>query len=208
MQNNAITNFRRIFKMKKRFGLLAALMMAVVTLSGCGAKEAELPGAWGEGATFKANECSITINPTLTNPEALPLKDFMNRADVRYFDLRDVSEGYGAGHIEGFESVSYFKVLVGDGNQLFTSDFSPRYNESVAILEATFPKDAHIFAMCAVGGRVTPFMNLLKTHGYDMSKCYNVGGWKQVDDTTGLAVSKTVAASKIEYDFSALTLKA
>lgn len=202
--------------MKTRLGLLASLALVAAAVVGCTPAEtkAELPGAWGEGATYKAGECSITIDPSVTNPDAKPLKDFMNRDDVRYFDLRDHKEGYGVGHIAGFESVSWFNVICGAGEQLFYLDgetYKARYNESETILNDIFPKDKVIFGMCQVGGRVTPWCVLLSQYGYDMSKVYNVGGWNQLakhEDHCGLEVSEGVAASAITYDFSTLTKKA
>ena len=139
------------------------------------------------------------------------VNDFFEKDKIRYFDLRDEKEGYGVGHIQNFESVSYFNVLVGTGEQLFYSTdngFAPRYTQSETILNSIFPKDAKIFAMCAVGGRVQPFCTLLKQYGYNMDNVYNVGGWKQVnaaDNFGGYQVSRGFAAKEITYDFSSLT---
>ena len=204
----------------KKFGLIALLSILTFGLTACGGNsttnpgpvEAEMPVAWAEGATYQAKECSISLVPgSLENPNAKAVKDFMYRTDVRCFDLRDVKEGYGVGHIQGFESVSYFNVLVGTGEQLFYSTdngFAPRYTQSETILNSIFPKDAKIFAMCAVGGRVQPFCTLLKQYGYNMDNVYNVGGWKQVnaaDNFGGYQVSRGIAAKEITYDFSSLT---
>lgn len=218
--------------MKKSLGLLAVLALTATTLVGCAAQPTQadyekwaadngytkleaLPTAWSadmaEAAaadTYKTQYCGIAINPTLTNPNAQPLSNYLNREDVRYYDLRDVAEGYGVIHIEGFESVSYFKTLVGTGDQLFNSDFTPRYVQSVAVLNSIFPKDKAIFAMCKVGGRVAPFMRLLAANGYDMSKCYNIGGSDQLNDDLGLQICRGIGASQDTpaYDFSSLTL--
>ena len=71
-----------------------------------------------------------------------------------------------------------------------------------------FPKDATLFVMCAVGGRVQPFLQLLDQLDYDMSKVYNIGGWAQIKDEAdfgGYQVSLGIPASAITYDFSKLT---
>ena len=182
-----------------------------------------LPAAWEESQTYKAFECSVSLVPgsimdvndaTKTNAHAKPLSDYLNMPGARYFDLRDVSEGYGAGHVQGFESVSYFRTIVGRENQLFYTDangkYVARYEESVSVLNKIFPKDATLFVMCQVGGRVQPFLKLLAQYDYDMSKVYNVGGWNQlvaktVENYGGYNVSLGIGASAITYDFSGLT---
>ena len=183
-----------------------------------------LPAAWGEGATYEAYECNVSFIPgaiasskdaTKTNTHAKPLKDYLHMEGARYFDLRDVSEGYGAGHVAGFESVSYFQTIVGTGDQLFYTDadskYVARYTESEAVLNKIFPKDKTLFVMCAVGGRVQPFLKLLAQYNYDMSKVYNVGGWKQliaktVENYGGYEVSLGIAASAVTYSFEGLTV--
>ncbi len=214
----------------KKFGLLACMGLITLGLVGCNnsnnsnsvssnnssssnanTNTKELPTAWGENPTYQAGECSITINPEVTNAAAAPLKDYMSREEVRYVDLRDASEGYGLGHIAGFETASYFKVIVGEGC-LFTQNsdgtFTANYEESEAVLNNIFPKDQTYFFMCQVGGRVTPFLTLLAQYDYDMTRIYNVGGWNQLkdeEDKCGLKVSTGIAASAITYDFSSLT---
>lgn len=195
--------------MKKRFGLLAALMMTVVTLAGC---SKELPKAWGEegSTTYKSAECTVTINPSLYEGAA-PLADYMGRKDAVYVDLRNNEEGYEAGHIEGFISFSWFKVIHGADDQLFYTDengvFQARYNESVAELEKVFPKDKAIFAMCQVGGRVASFMKLLAHLGYDMNKCYNIGGQNDTKDVEGITVVTNTKGDTITFDYSKFTKK-
>ena len=186
----------------------------------------QLPVAWGEGATYSAYECNVSFipgaiakskeEPTVLNTHAKAVKDYIGTPNIRYFDLRDVTEGYGAGHVQGFESVSYFQTIVGTGDQLFYTDangkYVARYEESVSVLNKIFPKDATLFVMCQVGGRVQPFLKLLAQYDYDMSKVYNVGGWNQlvaktVENYGGYNVSLSVPAKEkaIEYDFSGLT---
>ena len=207
----------------KKFGLIALLSILTYGLTACGGNsttnpgpvEAKMPVAWAEGATYQAKECSISLVPgSLENPNAKAVKDFMYRTDVRCFDLRDVKEGYGVGHIQGFESVSYFNTIVGDKDQLFSktdAGFVARYEESETILNNIFPKTAKLFVMCQVGGRVQPFLTLLKQYGYNMDNVYNIGGWNQIKDLKdkgGYEVSLSIGASSVTYDFSALTLAA
>ena len=178
--------------------------------------EVVLPAAWGEGATYQAAECSVTLRPgSLTgNENAKAVKDYLNVEGIRFIDLRDASEGYGAGHIQGFESISYFNTIVAkttDVKTLYTKTdegFVANYLESEFVINDMFPKDATLFVMCAVGGRVQPFLQLLDQLDYDMSKVYNIGGWAQIKDEAdfgGYEVSLGIPASAITYDFSKLT---
>ena len=200
----------------KKLGLIALLgVLTLGTVTACGS--AKLPAAWEEGETYQAKECSVSLNPgSLENASAKKVSDYFTTENVRFFDLRDVKEGYGVGHIQKFESISYFNTIVGDGEQLFKKEgetFVARYEESESMLNKMFPKDATLFVMCQVGGRVQPFLTLLKQYGYDMAKVYNIGGWNQIKDVkepayAGYNVSLGIAAKAVTYDFSALTLKA
>ena len=143
------------------------------------------PKAWEDGETFLAKECSISLVPgSIENPDAKPVKDYLNADNVRFFDLRDVSEGYGIGHIQGFESVSYFKVIVGEGHLFTKTDtgFIANYKESEQIIKDIFPMDAKLFFMCQAGGRVPQLLTLLNQLGYNMDNVYNVGGWNYIKD--------------------------
>ena len=122
--------------------------------------------------------------------------------------MRDHSEGYGVGHIQRFESISHFKLVA----PLFNADFTPKYEESVDILNELFPKDQTYFLMCQSGGRVASTIKILINNGYDASKLYNVGGWnsiKDLKDFGGYSVSLGLGAvakegKTYEYDFSKL----
>ena len=213
----------------KKFGLVALLGLVALGVVACGNTNTSeqpagptLPVAWEEGETYQAIECSVSLVPgSITNDagakndDAKPVKDYLNVEGIRFFDLRDVKEGYGVGHIQGFESVSYFNTIVGTGEQLFYTDadgkYVARYAESETILNDIFPKDATLFVMCQVGGRVTPFLKLLAQYNYDMSKVYNVGGWNQIKDLKdfgGYDVSLGIKAKNITYNFSSLTVAA
>ena len=183
-------------------------------------KSSNLPNAWinGENETeFKAKNCTVNLIPgSNTNGTATKVKDCFGQEDIKYVDLRDNCEGYSVGHVQGFESFSYFKVLVGSGEasnttlfRLEGNTFIPNYEESEALLNKMFPKDQTLFVMCQSGGRVVNFIKLLKQYGYDTSKVYNVGGWnnvKSAENYGDYSVSLGVRAASIEYDFSALTL--
>lgn len=119
------------------------------------------------------------------------LDKFLNRDDVVYIDLRDYKD-YTQKHFKNFEVIPYFAfVFNATANtdttmvQLFggtPTEPVAVYNESVAILNAIFPKDKTIFLMCQSGARVVWMMQILKANGYDMSKIYNVGGVGQYTD--------------------------
>lgn len=178
----------------------------------------ELPAPWADGATYQNYECSVSLVPGSIDKQGTdvkPVSDFLAKDGIRFIDLRDASEGYSEGHVEGFESISYFNLIVGKGDAANKTLFKTvdgvyvaNYEESEFYLNKMFPKDETLFLMCAVGGRVTPFIQLLKQFGYDMSKVYNVGGWNQVKaakDYAGYSVSLGLPATSISYDFSALT---
>lgn len=216
--------------MKKRFGLIAALL-AVTALVGCAKeptveeyqkwaeengyelKDPALPAARLEGkTTFNTADSGVQIAPAAESG-AKKLSDYLDREDVVYIDLRD-AKSYSQGHIEGFEWVPHFDVLMKSGgaraDQLFYTDngtIKPNYEESVQILNAIFPKDRVIFLMCQSGGRVVYTMNILAANGYDMTKVYNVGGFGQIKGD--LVNDYPVTACKLvgvaaTYDFSGL----
>ena len=167
-------------------------------------RSANLPAAWGEGeAEYKKS--SVALVP---GEGQVAVKDFFDNPNVRFIDMRDANEGYGAGHVGKFESISHFKVVA----LLFNSDFTPKYEESVDILEELFPKDKTYFLMCQSGGRVATTIKLLIANGYEASQLYNVGGWNSIKDLAdfgGYSVSLGLAAVAKEgetygYDFSKL----
>ena len=181
-----------------------------------GTEVAELPAPWADGENeYKANKCSVTLVPAEGSTQKA-VKDYFTVPGIRFYDLRDVQEGYGVGHVERFESISYFKVICGSGEAgnttLFKSvdgQFVANYTTSEQLLNAMFPKDATLFLMCQSGGRVVSFIKLLKQYGYDMNKVYNVGGWNSVDAVAeenygGYGVSVGIGGTTT-YNFSDLT---
>ena len=168
------------------------------------AKRNSLPAAWGEGeAEYKKS--SVALVP---GEGQKAVKDYLYTPGIRFIDMRDVNEGYAVGHVERFESVSHFKVVA----LLFNEDFTPKYEESVDILNELFPKDQVYFLMCQSGGRVATTIKLLIANGYDAANLYNVGGWNSIKDLAdfgGYSVSLGLAAVANEgktyaYDFSKL----
>jgi rhodanese-related sulfurtransferase len=142
---------------------------------------ATLPAAWGEGVTsWAAKDCSVHLMPAEGSSQK-SVKEFLYYPGARFIDLRDETEGYSEGHVQRFESISYFRLI----EKLFTPNSSKTevtraYEDAEYYLNAMFPKDTPIFLMCAAGGRVVYMMNLLNQYKYDMSKIYNVGGWDSI----------------------------
>ena len=167
----------------------------------------ELPAAWAEGDTsWAASKCSVHLMPAEGSNQK-SVKEFLNYPGARFIDLRDSTEGYSEGHVERFESISYFRLI----EKLFSRDgkvFTPLYDDSEYYLKAMFPTDAPIFLMCAAGGRVVHMINLLAQYDYDMSQVYNVGGWDSVQaadqaGTNPYAISIGFSAAKTnEYNIT------
>ena len=175
-------------------------------------KLAALPAARLEGkTTYNTVDSGIQIAPA-ANSGAKKLSDYLDREDVVYIDLRDASN-YNAGHIEGFEWIPHFDVIMNSkktkGDQLFYADengkIQPRYAESVQILKTLFPQDKTLFLMCQSGGRVVATMDVLAANGYDMSKVYNVGGYSScAKDAAYPKTSSSYVKVTATYDFTGL----
>ena len=113
------------------------------------------------------------------------LLEYMNRLDTVYIDLRDYKDTQTK-HFRNFEVVPFFGLIFDkeaqdnpDSVQLFggtPKEPIPMYEESSQLLEELFPRDKNIVFVCQSGGRVAMMMDILKVHGYDMSKVYNAGG--------------------------------
>lgn len=177
-----------------------------------GAVLAVLPDPWLSTNEFKTANCSITLNPDQYANNSKPMIDYLNRSDSIYIDLRDAYEGYNVGHVSGFEPISWFRLLCGDNNQLFYVDenkvYHPRYEESEYLLKNIFPENKNIFIMCQSGGRVILCLNLLSQYGYDMNKCYNIGGFNSISgnkNTLGYTIISSVKAEQTNYNFDNLT---
>lgn len=156
----------------------------------------------------------------------------LGRADVTYRDVRmvhdpaDFSAAGGESELtsllEGF-SVAPYPYLgsirdlpvpgVYDGPRLFDlawddagriTGATPRYQESLAILEDVFPRDGAVFISCGAGAYAGMARDLLVFLGWDPSKVYNVGGvWgyegsRSVDLMYGPEDDRRVAAWRVQ----------
>lgn len=143
-------------------------------------KDSEELTACAEGS--HSAECS-SIN-------AENLDQYLDRVDTVYIDLRDYKDTQ-LKHFRNFEQIPFFGLIYNkeanaDSVQLFGGDTknpTPMYEESAQLLEELFPRDKNIFFLCQSGGRVAMMMDILKAHGYDMSKVYNIGGIAHYTDS-------------------------
>lgn len=187
-------------------------------------EEGELPAPQDTTKTYLANAddkeetpCEIgNFGPTCSSISSANLRQYLNRSDVAYIDLRDY-EDYAKKHLKGFEVIPYNALIFNadadkDASlpQLYggtTADPVPVYAESDEILAALFPKNKILFVMCQGGGRASNMMNILKARGWDMTKVYNIGGMAHytgseykdiVTDTPEILIQTT-------YNFDGLT---
>lgn len=151
---------------------------------------------------------------------------YLNRSDAVYRDVRMLVDpgNYAAiggdanlsGFVKGFEVVPlpYIMNVTGlpeavgktyDGPTLFTvaddGKVTANYKESMAILEALFPRDKVIFLMCGGGGYSGMMKNLLVKLGWDESKIYDVGGYWYYEGENDVPVKRTLASGEVVYDF-------
>ncbi len=106
------------------------------------------------------------------------IDSYLDRAGAKYVDLRNVSDQYKAGYIDGFEIVSFFEYLdVAAFKRANGWKFSESDIISKAVLQNVFGnKNREIFLMCASGTRAGYVKEALESLGY--KKVYNVGGFK------------------------------
>ena len=150
---------------------------------------------------------------------------YLGRSDAVYRDLRMLKDpgyyeaiggdSYLSGFVRGFEmvpfpylvNVSGLPEAVGNtyqGKTLFTFDgneYKPNYKESMAILEALFPKDKTIFLMCGGGGYSGMMKKMLVALGWDASKIYVTGGHWYYEGKNNVEVKRTLPDGTIVYDF-------
>ena len=124
-------------------------------------------------------------------------------------------DSYLSGYVKGFEvvplsyivNVSGLPADVGNtytGKTLFTmnaNEYKVNYEESLAVLEALFPKDKIIFLMCGGGGYAGMTKALLVALGWDENKIYNVGGYWYYEGKNNVEVKRTNSLGKTVYDF-------
>ena len=150
---------------------------------------------------------------------------YLGRSDAVYRDMRMLKDpgnyeaiggdSYLSGFVNGFEVVPLPYIInvtglpeaVGDtyvGKTLFTNNngiYTPNYKESMAVLEALFPKDKVIFLMCGGGGYAGMMKNLLVALGWDADKIYDVGGYWYYDGSNKVEVKRVNSDGKTVYDF-------
>lgn len=151
---------------------------------------------------------------------------YLNRSDAVYCDLRMLKDpgnyeaiggdSYLSGFVDGFELVPYPYIVnvvglpeaVGttyDGPTLFhqhsNGAYTANYKESMAILEALFPKDKVLFLMCGGGGYSGMMKNMLVTLGWDETRIYDVGGYWYYEGDNNVPVKRTKSDGTVEYDF-------
>lgn len=150
---------------------------------------------------------------------------YLGRSDAVYRDMRMLKDpgnyeaiggdSYLSGFVDGFEvvplpylmNVTGLPEQVGDtyrGKTLFTNNngvYTPNYKESMAVLEALFPKNKVIFLMCGGGGYAGITKNMLVALGWDADKIYDVGGYWYYNGANKIEVKRTGADGKTVYDF-------
>ena len=153
------------------------------------------------------------------------IDQYLGRSDSVYRDMRMLKDpgnyeaiggdSYLSGFVNGFEVVPLPYIVnvtglpepVGEtytGKTLFTFSngvYTPNYQESMAVLEALFPKDKVIFLMCGGGGYAGMMKNMLVALGWDGSKIYNVGGYWNYDGPNKVEVKRVNSNGKTVYDF-------
>ena len=150
---------------------------------------------------------------------------YLGRSDAIYRDMRMLKDpgnyeaiggdAYLSGFVNGFEvvplpylvNVSGLPEVVGNtyvGKTLFTEkdgNYTANYDESLAILEALFPKDKVIFLMCGGGGYAGMTKNMLVALGWDASKIYDAGGYWFYNGDNKVEVKRILPNGKVVYDF-------
>ena len=153
------------------------------------------------------------------------IDQYLGRSDAVYRDVRMLKDpgnyeaiggdAYLSGFVNGFEvvplpylvNVTGLPEAVGDtytGKTLFSNHdgkFVANYEESLAILEALFPKDKVIFLMCGGGGYSGMLKQMLVALGWDGSKIYDVGGYWYYDGANKVEVKRVLPDGKVVYDF-------
>lgn len=192
--------------MKKILSLSTLALAGVLAFTGCSCKKdddglAALPAARVEDCN--SNDYDSTCSPIAEKN----LDEYLGREDTAYIDLRSFAE-YSESHVKGFQNLEFFTYIYGDDGQLFwksgDKQYAPRYEGSVAALEAILPKDKNIFFMCLSGGRVKHMMKIMELNGWDMTKVYNVGGISAMN-TQDWADEYLVTVSKYKTETQLLT---
>ena len=153
------------------------------------------------------------------------IDQYLGRADAVYRDMRMLKDpgnyeaiggdSYLSGFVKGFEvvplpylmNVTGLPEAVGNtftGKTLFTAKdgkYTANYEESMAVLEALFPKDKVIFLMCGGGGYAGMTKAMLVALGWDESKIYDVGGYWYYEGNNNVEVKRKNSKGETVYDF-------
>ena len=153
------------------------------------------------------------------------IDQYLGRSDAVYRDVRMLKDpgnyeaiggdAYLSGFVKGFEvvplpylvNVTGLPEQVGNtyvGKTLFTNNngaYTSNYKESMAMLEALFPKDKVIFLMCGGGGYSGMLKNMLVALGWDGDKIYDVGGYWYYDGKNKVEVKRVNNKGETVYDF-------
>ncbi len=154
------------------------------------------------------------------------IDQYLGRKNAVYRDMRLLidpadyeaigGDAYLSGMVDGFEvvplpylvNVTGLPAEVGEtykGDTLFTvdadSNYTANYKESMAVLEALFPKDKEIFLMCGGGGYAGMTKAMLVALGWDGSKIYNVGGYWFYNGENNVEIKRVNEAGETVYDF-------
>lgn len=158
-------------------------------------REAPLPPAEPGPAESFGMDANVNVDT---------IDSYLGRGDTVYRDVRMIKDpaDYAAiggspnldTTIEGFRIVPFpytgtlaplpvsgaydgdvlFDIEWGEGIEILSA--TPRYEESLQILEDVFPKDKNIVLMCGGGGYAGMMRSLLAYLGWDESCLYNIGG--------------------------------
>ena len=143
--------------MKKITLVLLALIVAVSLIS-CGGSAEEAAGLTGDEEITMEN-----------------VDQYLDQ-DARFVDLRDFSDMFSGGYIEGFEVVPFFQYL--EGRALVRNngwEFSEADVADAAMLENVFgSKEDVVVLMCGSGTRAGYTKDALESIGY--TKVINAGG--------------------------------
>lgn len=206
-------------------GLILGILLGLLMFKEEGNYEKKLPkpklseGLRGEyGIDININE--TTIDKYLNRTDTV-YRDVRMLVDSANWENKG-GDRYLTGYVKGFEIIpspylarftdSYIAQKEKEnvsglyvGNTLFKlgedGTYTANYEESMAILEAIFPKDKNIFIMCGAGGYAGQVKNMLISLGWDEEKIYNVGGYWYYEGKNSIQV-KYKSNGKNHYNFS------
>lgn len=217
--------------MKKFLAVLLGALLVCCAVSACAQDAFEVLPA---PEPNPESEFGVDVNVNVTT-----IDEYLGLENAVYRDARMPVDPYDyeaiggnsilTGTVEGFVLAPYpylapclnMPEALGEGYQgptLFSIDenghYAPNYEESMAILEAMFPKDQAILIMCGAGGYAGMTKGLLIDLGWDANMIFNVGGYWFYEGThnvphtleeTPAGVYRFEGLDIFEFDFGALT---